>query len=315
MSTISSPSAPRAKHPNSKARTGYNPNDLSKKATNRIAIDAAQQYFINATPVADTVQSCRDIDKFIDYFKASKGYRIVDDVGGDYGGLARWYIGTGGVHLDKLKLADGKRIQLVERGAVMVPDLPDAFPDDVDYDHYIRLATKLITDITEPPVRIAHNIPLTELSRPQREQHQLNYDVTNADLSRCAEIDLTRYHADYAAVIRGNRYDTMKALAVRLWLSHKGALTQGDLLWAMQEVDAADGYFKGRERRTLTRMVEWVAREISPIPIATDDRRTRRSGDGLGAEHVEPLQKKRKTLPHRDVLDSAFVSGPSTAQI
>ena len=47
---------------------------------------------------------------------------IVDEDGCDYGGIARWYIGTGGVRLLKLKRADGKLTQLVEAGAVVVPD-------------------------------------------------------------------------------------------------------------------------------------------------------------------------------------------------
>ena len=133
-----------------KGSYGYDQNDLGRKATDRIVVDAVREYFINNVPLVDTVRGRADIKAFINYFRAPKGSVIVDVNGHDLGSIARWYIGTNGVRLNKQKLVDGKLTQLVEAGAVVLPDLPAAFPEDVDAEHYVGVAEALVQAITEP---------------------------------------------------------------------------------------------------------------------------------------------------------------------
>ena len=68
----------------------------------------------------------------------------------------------------KRKLVDGKLTQLVETGAVVVPDLPETFPADVNVDFYVSQAETLVKAITEPALRQSHTIPIAELSKAQR---------------------------------------------------------------------------------------------------------------------------------------------------
>ncbi len=136
-----------------KGSYGHDRSDLGKKAVNRIVVDAVQAFFVAGTPVAETIHACSNIREFIDYFKATKGYTIVDDTGHDHGTIARWYIGTGGVKLLKKKHVDDKLTQLVAGGVVVVSDLPVTFPDDVNFDHYITAAETLVKAITEPETK------------------------------------------------------------------------------------------------------------------------------------------------------------------
>jgi hypothetical protein len=291
-----------------KGSYAYDRHALGKKAVNRVVVDAAQKFFVDGTPVADTIRACTDIRSFVDYFKATKGYAIVDHLGAKYGGIARWYLGVGGVHLDKVKTEDSAATQLVERGAVVVNDLPEAFPLDVDYAAYETMADKLVLAITEPETKVSHTIPLAELSKDQREKRQRNQDTTTADPATCRAIALGRLHSDYAAVVKGNRYNTMKTLLVRLWLAERGAITAGDLMWFASELDAADGYFAGTRKSTLVKMVEWIAREISPFPKPQTSEEIVAAGLVWATENVEPLKRKRK-MEHRSVLASTYLPG------
>ena len=95
-----------------KGAYGCDRTDLKKKAVNRIVVDAVRAYFVNQTPVADTIRGCRDVREFINYFKANAGWTIVDQAGTDHGRIARWYIGAAGVKLFKKKLETGALTQL-----------------------------------------------------------------------------------------------------------------------------------------------------------------------------------------------------------
>ena len=201
-----------------KGAYGCDPTDLKKKAVNRIVVDAVRAYFMNQTPVADTIRGCRDVREFINYFKANAGWTIVDQAGTDHGRIARWYIGAAGVKLFKKKLETGALTQLEGATAVLLPDLPAVFPSDVDFDHYVAKADKLIKEITEPEIKHKHTIPIAELSAAQRDRMEAN-KVGVADPARCAGLELDRYHTDWTAVIHGNHHDTMLRLLRRLWVA------------------------------------------------------------------------------------------------
>jgi hypothetical protein len=157
-------------------------------------------------------------------------------------------------------------------------------------------------------VRVSHTIPLAEINRIQADRHRSNQETGTADLDRCGKIDLSRYHDDYAALISGNPYDTIKTLAVKLWCSERGALTRGDLLWLCHEIDEATGRWQtGSGLRTLTKMIEWIAREVSPFPIPQSLAEKVDRAMTWAKEKVEPLKRKRH-MKHRDLFESTFIT-------
>ena len=68
-----------------KGSYGYDQMDLGRKATNRSSSPRCRRSSSTGTPLADTVRACSDIREFLNYFKASKDYTIVDEAGRDYG--------------------------------------------------------------------------------------------------------------------------------------------------------------------------------------------------------------------------------------
>jgi hypothetical protein len=296
-----------------KGAYAFDPNDLGKKATNRIAILAAQKFFADGVPVRETVEACRDIEMFVDYFKCAKPYRIVATVDGsdhDLGRITRWYLGVGDHtrHLDKLRTADGQKTQLVAAGAVIINDLPAEFPEDVDFAAYVAMAEVLVVAITDPEIKFTTTLARADWSREQCARHQTNFDTRDADLDRCKAIDLDRARTDWTNCFKGSGYDSMKSILVRLWLGHGGTLSRGDLLWCAEQLDEADGYFSGSMRRTLTRMVDWVARDVSAFRLPQNTEEVVQRAIIWANEHVEPLKRKRK-LRHRNIFTSDFING------
>jgi hypothetical protein len=285
-----------------KGSYGYDRNDLGKKATSRIVVDAVRAYFVTGTPIAETIRACADVREFLDYFKATKGYIIVDGTGHEHGGIARWYLGTNGVRLLKKKLADGKLTQLVAAGATVVPDLPTTFPADVDFEHYIAAGETLVRAITRPEIKHSHTIPLAELSKAQRELLEAN-KAAPADPERCAGLDLEKYHTDWANVVRGNPHDTMLALMCRLWISQRGTLTRGDLVWAAGQLDEAANRVPEKHR-----IVDWIVSHVPPFPLPQTIPQHVARAMTWAVETIKPNQRKR-ALAHTDVLDSDFVKG------
>lgn len=104
-----------------------------------ISKTAAVQFLLNGTPVADTVRACRDVRELI-LAKSVKG-------GGQWRGqylgkTVRWYLSTQGEPIHYI--SNGNKVA-GSAGAVPVQTLPDAFPDDVDYQSYIDHANKLLS--------------------------------------------------------------------------------------------------------------------------------------------------------------------------
>jgi hypothetical protein len=166
--------------------------------------------------------------------------------------------------------------------------------------------------ITDPEIKVITTIPMAELSKAQRERHQGNRETVAADPGLCAGLDLTKALATYGSVAKGNRRDSMRAALLALWLGQRGAMTKGDLHWCAEQLDADTGYFAtGPMKRNLTKMVDWIAREISPFPLPVNREEQVARAMTWAQEHVEPLKRQRKNLVHRHVLDSAFISGPA----
>jgi hypothetical protein len=287
-----------------KGSYGYDQRDLGRKATNRIVVKAVQAFFFDGTPLADTVRGCTDIREFLNYFKATKAYTIVDDTEYEHGQIARWYIGTAGVKLMKRKLVDGKLTQLVETGAVVVPDLPETFPADVNVDFYVSQAGTLVKAITEPTLRQSHTIPIAELSKTQRAALD-SAKVGPADRARCEALNLEQLHVDWANVVRGNPHDTMLHLLRRLWVAERCQLTKGDLEWVADQLDEAGRAVPEKDRG---RICDWIVRHISPFPVPRNIPEHVARAMTWATETIKPNNRK-KILEHVDVLRSDFIKG------
>ena len=108
-----------------------------------IDVIAVLQKLMNDTPVEETIRSCRDITKFLLVTKSKSGsYYRNKEVGKNI----RFYHSTVN---ENIYVGDNK--SLVAKGSSSRPfmDLTDPFPDDLDYDRYIRSAEEQVSKFYE----------------------------------------------------------------------------------------------------------------------------------------------------------------------
>lgn len=115
---------------------------LAKNPQNEICVEAVIAKLTNGTPVEVTVRDCRDITKFLTVRTVNGGAIKGDKV---LGKAIRWYYGRGEGGTINYR-TDGKLVARSE-GAVPLMDLPGEFPDNVDFDWYIRECNELLMDI------------------------------------------------------------------------------------------------------------------------------------------------------------------------
>lgn len=108
-----------------------------------ICSTAAIEWVVNGTPIEDTIDACEDITKFLRVQEVKEGGAQKD---GNYlGRLCRWYYGKGATGAIT-KVDDGARVAN-STGATPCMDLPDEFPNDIDYAWYIREAYARLADV------------------------------------------------------------------------------------------------------------------------------------------------------------------------
>lgn len=102
--------------------------------------------------IRELVEGERDINQFILAHAADGAFKC-HWRGQEQGKIVRWYWGLEGDQITKVH-PDG-RVQQVPRSehAVSVPDLPEDFPTDIDYERYIKEAEDLLDVITQPKIR------------------------------------------------------------------------------------------------------------------------------------------------------------------
>ena len=114
---------------------------LSKNPEALVCSDAVISFLKNGTPVEKTIRECKDIRRFVSVKNVKGG----GEKNGRYlGKVVRWYypkneagyiayVGSG----NKVGKTDGAR---------PVMDLPEALPDDINYDWYINEAVDMLYD-------------------------------------------------------------------------------------------------------------------------------------------------------------------------
>ena len=116
-----------------------------KNPVNLICTQAIEQYVLKHIPIERTVRECKDITKFVTVRDAKGGGVKIDEEGRSVlfmGKMLRWYYAKD----EKGEIVYAKSGNKVARseGAKPLMDLPDTFPDDVDYEWYINEAESML---------------------------------------------------------------------------------------------------------------------------------------------------------------------------
>jgi hypothetical protein len=115
---------------------------LHKNPAGLIAVEAATAKLTTGTAVRDTVRGCKDIRKFVTV-RTVKGGAVQD---GEYlGKSVRWYYSTT-PRGEMVYALTGNKVPKSD-GARPMMDLPQVFPDDVDYEWYEREAERILVDL------------------------------------------------------------------------------------------------------------------------------------------------------------------------
>lgn len=115
---------------------------LQKTPANDICNTALIAYLKDGTPFEDTIKACKDITQFVNV-RAVKG-------GGMYGNMylgktVRWYYSKDSNHIISYR-GSGNKVPRTD-GSYPAMNLPEKFPEDMDYDWYIRESIKMLKDI------------------------------------------------------------------------------------------------------------------------------------------------------------------------
>ena len=115
---------------------------LRSNPNNDICKEAVKTFLQSGKPVEDTIRACTDITMFIT-LRTVNGGAIKN--GELIGKAIRWYYGA--YELDAIYYStNGNKVPKSDNG-VPIMDLPDEFPDDVDYAWYIEEAKRILKDI------------------------------------------------------------------------------------------------------------------------------------------------------------------------
>lgn len=125
-------------------KEGPNIFKLHKNPNTTIVIEAVIAQLRDGTPLEETIKACRDIRKFISVRKVTGG---ANDSDGEYLGKAiRWYY-CKDTHGASLGYKTSKNKVPKSEGSKPLMELPDEFPDDINYDWYIQEAEIVLIDI------------------------------------------------------------------------------------------------------------------------------------------------------------------------
>lgn len=114
---------------------------LRSNPSNDICTEAAKAFLQTGKPVEETIRACSDITKFLT-LRTVNGGAVKD--GEVIGKAIRWYYGA--YELDAIYYnTNGNKVPKSDNGVPLM-DLPNKFPDDVDFPWYIREAKRILKD-------------------------------------------------------------------------------------------------------------------------------------------------------------------------
>lgn len=131
-----------------KRKGAFGPTSIDKNPTSEICSDAVVEFLTKGTPFHKTIRKCRDVTKFVTVRTVKGG--ALDQHGNYLGKAIRWVYSTeveGAIHY-KTPNATGNHNKVPRsEGARPLMELPDKFPDDLDYQFYVREARSILCDI------------------------------------------------------------------------------------------------------------------------------------------------------------------------
>ena len=247
---------------------GTKTENLNKKTDKRIIKQALIDYLLFDKPIAETVKRCRDLIMFVGYETLHDAWDHIEDADGNHlpQTTNRWYESTGGTMLHKVAL-DGRRQRYPKmQRVVVVNDLPDEFPGDVNYDYYIGEAQRAANDILHPKQKMASRRKKADkLNDEEREEWEDRQNETEIDVGWLTSLDLNYYRDLYTGRVAINAYDSMRASLKALWKSEL-RMSKADLIWCFESFNTADGYFdRDQKRKSILSYIDWVVENIVPM--------------------------------------------------
>ncbi len=132
--------------------------DLRHALKGNIIAESVKRWLVYGTPMEDTIRECTDINQFLLTHSSGKAFKC-KWWGNDIGGLVRFYKSRrlSSTSIDKIHQGTGK-VTTVPQSDNCVPlqDLPDSFPEDLDYNWYVTESEKLY-DTIAPKKRTGMN--------------------------------------------------------------------------------------------------------------------------------------------------------------
>lgn len=125
-----------------KRKGWYREPGLTKNSNGIIILDAVVEYIKNRTPVSDTIRNCKDLNRFI-VVRQARGGAVM---GGTYlGGVVRWYHSNQEGLPEIIYAKNGNKVAGSTNG-MPIQELPNFFPADMHYEHYIDAAQKMLEE-------------------------------------------------------------------------------------------------------------------------------------------------------------------------
>ena len=130
------------KEDGAKAKGAYSKSSLSKNPTSFICVKAVTELIVGNKPIDETIKSCKDISKFVTVRNVKGG---AEKNGVYLGKVVRW------IYVEKELgtinyVLSGNKVPKSE-GAQPLMDLPETFPENIDYNRYIEEAKSILYEI------------------------------------------------------------------------------------------------------------------------------------------------------------------------
>lgn len=123
-----------------KSKGCFGETGISKNPAGPIVYRAVAEYLSRGIDIRDTITSCTDITQFI-YVRNVKGGAL-DSEDQYVGKVVRWYHAKG--EFFPLRYATNRNKVPGSQGAKPIMRMTDYLPNDIDFDHYIREAQKIL---------------------------------------------------------------------------------------------------------------------------------------------------------------------------
>jgi hypothetical protein len=131
------------------------------------------------------------------------------------------------------------------RNIVLANDLPDVFPDDVNYDFYVVEANKIVDSVINPKQKRAKRAKAPDYLTEEEQEELTERQTTELpNIEYLTSLDLNHYRDLYLGKFKLNSYGSMKSVLARLWHDRDLQLTRADLIWICDSIDSGQGYFR-----------------------------------------------------------------------